>query len=246
MKLVSLNIECNKHYERFLPFLKKENPDVICLQEVLEEDFEFIKKELGCQGIFKPFEYVVSPHPNYVNLLGKKFGNAIFSKNIIDSGYFFYWGLEENCRVSYEEYRQRREDLRSYVLMWVDIQDESGKTYRYVTTHFPVTKEGESTPHQLEILEPFFRKLDEFGEFVLCGDFNAPRGKETFTRLSKKYTDNIPDTYVTSIDQHLHRMKNIQFMVDGLFTTPKYIASDVSLIDGVSDHMAIVATINRT
>ena len=34
-------------------------------------------------------------------------------------------------------------------------------------------------------------------------------------------------------------------MVDGLFTTPAYKASDVKLVDGISDHMAIVAKINR-
>jgi hypothetical protein len=33
------------------------------------------------------------------------------------------------------------------------------------------------------------------------------------------------------------------YVVDGLFTTPEYKATDVGLVDGVSDHMAIVATI---
>ena len=35
------------------------------------------------------------------------------------------------------------------------------------------------------------------------------------------------------------------FMVDGLFTTPTYRALNVKLIDGISDHMAIVAEINK-
>ena len=34
MKLISLNIELNRHHDLVLPFLKKEKPDVICLQEL--------------------------------------------------------------------------------------------------------------------------------------------------------------------------------------------------------------------
>jgi hypothetical protein len=75
---------------------------------------------------------------------------------------------------------------------------------------------------------------------------NAPRGKESFSRLAKKYKDNIPPEYKTSIDQNLHKVKGIQFMVDGLFTTPSYKASDVKLVDGVSDHMAVVAEITKS
>jgi hypothetical protein len=43
----------------------------------------------------------------------------------------------------------------------------------------------------------------------------------------------------------LHRVKGIMFMVDGLFTTSKYNATNVKLVDGVSDHMAIVANIEK-
>jgi hypothetical protein len=35
------------------------------------------------------------------------------------------------------------------------------------------------------------------------------------------------------------------FMVDGLFTTKEYQATDVHLVDGLSDHMAIVGTITK-
>jgi endonuclease/exonuclease/phosphatase family metal-dependent hydrolase len=252
MKIVSLNIECNKHYERFIPFLSSygtvasplARPDVICLQEVLEEDVSYLKEKLGYVNfIFKPFEYVVSHHPSYKNLYGKKHGIAIFSNNIINSGHSYYWGNENYCHTPFDEYVGKFDQFKNYVFVWADVQDESGKTYRCVTTHFPVTKEGESTPHQLEILTPLFAKLDELGDFVLCGDFNAPRGNETFRRIAKKYKDNIPEKYITSLDQNIHRVKGLMFMVDGLFTTNGYIAKDVSLVDGVSDHMAIVGTI---
>ena len=68
---------------------------------------------------------------------------------------------------------------------------------------------------------------------------------EAFDRIARKYKDNIPKKYKTSLDQNLHRVKGLQYMVDGLFTTPGYKASNVKLVDGVSDHVAIVADIEK-
>lgn len=245
MKLISLNIECNIHFETIFPFLEKEQPDVVCFQEVLEEDFHFLETKLGMTGYFKPNKYLSSLNPYYQDFYGKKEGMAIFSNKVINFNYFFYWGAEANVSMQFEEYIKNEEKKQNYLLLWVDVQDSTGETYKFATTHFPVTIEGESTPHQLEILEPFFKKIDSLDEVVFCGDFNAPRGNQTFSEIAKKYKDNIPLSYKTSIDQDLHRVKNIQFMVDGLFTTPLYIARDVKLVDGVSDHMAIVATITK-
>lgn len=247
MKLISLNIECNKHYLRNIPFLLKENPDVICLQEVLEEDFEYLQKELGQNGIYKSWKYFDSRQDHHKDMYAKRFGNAIFSRSIIASGHYYYWGKEEYSIVPFDEYVKRQEELKNYVLLWADIRDKDGEVHRIVTTHFPATVRGESTPHQLELMVPFFEKLDSLGEFVLCGDFNAPRGNETFSRLAKKYSDAVPSHYKTSIDNSLHRngYENIIFMVDGLFLTEAYEAHDVVLIDGVSDHMAIRATITK-
>lgn len=243
MKLVSINIELNKHYRTVLDFLKQENPDVICLQELLEDDFENFKKVLGKQGIFKTHTRV-GEEPHLQDIKEKKGGVAIFANNIVDSGSIYYEGSEDNLLKTYSEY-VTGENNKNSVLVWIDTKDSDGKSYRFATTHVPVTKGGESTPYQLEIIDLLLKELDSLGEFVLCGDMNAPRGKETFSRIAKKYKDNIPEEYKTSLDQNLHRVKNLQHMVDGLFTTTKYQVSNVKLIDGISDHMAIVADINK-
>ncbi len=59
------------------------------------------------------------------------------------------------------------------------------------------------------------------------------------------YTDNIPSCYTTSIDPHLHRAGALDLLVDVLFTTPKYRASDVRLVSGLSDHMAVAGNIEK-
>lgn len=244
MKLVSINIELNKHYKTVLDFLKLQEPDVICLQELLEDDFEDFKKALGQQGVFKSHTRV-GKHSHLEDIEGKKEGVAIFAKNIIDSGSIYYEGSEENILKTYSEYLSNEENNKNSVLLWIKTKNEEGEPYKFITTHVPVTKEGKSTPYQLAVIDTLLEKLDLLGEFVFCGDMNAPRGNEAFSRLAKKYKDNIPLEYKTSLDQNLHRVKNLQNMVDGLFTTPAYNASNVKLLDGISDHMAIVADINK-
>ena len=245
MKIVSLNIEFDKHHDIVLPFLKKENPDVICIQELLEPDFEMYKKELGMSGTYKPIEYIYFPY--YGGPKDLRQGEAIFAKNFIEANYEYYVGSEENINHKFDDYFADESFHKNNVLIVAKVADSTGKEFTIATTHFTLTKEGESTPIQLENLDKLFALTQSFPEIVLIGDMNAPRGFETFTRLSKKYKDNIPLEYKTSIDVTIHRngLNCAERMVDGLFTTPKYVASNVKLVSGLSDHMAIVADIEK-
>jgi exonuclease III len=239
MKLISLNIEMNKHTDVILEFIRAENPDVICFQELLEDDFSFYKKEFALDGIFQSCRY--SRHSNYPESMGKKIGVAIFAKNIVRSGFMYYVGNGTELLKPFDAVHFKDEEA----LVWAEIKNTDGIVYTFATAHLPVTHHGESSPFQLQALENFFTKLDTLREFVLAGDMNAPRGNETFNRLAKKYKDNIPLEYKTSIDQNLHRVKGLPYMIDCLFTTPLYRASNVSLMDGVSDHMAVVGEIEK-
>jgi len=130
------------------------------------------------------------------------------------------------------------------VLTSVEIE-KGGATFRVATTHFTWSEKGEASDLQKEDLGKLFPLLEGLREFVLCGDFNAPRGRTTFDAIAAKYKDNIPLEYTTSIDGSMHRAGNLPYMVDGLFTTPEYQASNVALNSGVSDHLAITATIHK-
>ena len=66
-----------------------------------------------------------------------------------------------------------------------------------------------------------------------------------FARIAKKYKDNIPPHYVTSLDRKLHRAGHLELMVDGLFSTSEYLLDHVELRSGVSDHCAIIAELSR-
>ena len=132
----------------------------------------------------------------------------------------------------------------NFFLLIVDVIIED-IPYTFITTHFTWTIGGETTDEQRIHLKKILGFLETVPGFVMAGDFNAPRGREIFQTLASKYKDNIPKEYTTSIDKNLHRAGDLQLMVDGLFTTPDYVATDVKLSDGVSDHMAVTAVVSK-
>ncbi len=241
LSLVSVNIEWDKHLDTVLPFLREERADVTCVQELLEQDIALFEEACGQLIMYSPVGYLERGTMLTI-------GCGIFSRvPFIERGERYYVGARDTIRVDDE-----KSDIGTHVLSYGSFAKE-GVEYRIATTHLTWSKDGESTAEQLEDLNKLFAELDSIGEFALCGDFNAPRGRETFSRLAAKYQDNIPTECTTSIDMRVHKTKDIPeararvatYMVDGLFTTPGYSAKDVRLQFGVSDHAAIVATIEK-
>lgn len=241
LSLVSLNVEEDKRFDTALPFFADIRPDVTCVQELLEHDIPRFEAVCGPLAAFAPLCRVVRNGEEYVR------GTALFSRrNVANAGVHYYVGAKETIRVD-----DGISDVGTHAVVYADVGEES---YRILTTHHTWSMDGASTPEQLTDVDSLMAFLEGLDGFVLCGDFNAPRGGETFSRLAAHYTDNIPQEYKTSIDTALHKTRDRPeararvetFMVDGLFTTPAYVARDVRFQFGVSDHAAIVATLEKT
>ena len=88
----------------------------------------------------------------------------------------------------------------------------------------------------------------------MCGDFNIPRHyNPLYDELTKYYVDNIPLSYISSLDPTLHyagshpdkKMLFDSYMVDYIFTQTPYTATDVRLEFSISDHAGVVAHISK-
>ena len=169
-------------------------------------------------------------------------------------GLGFYSNLPiSNLRQEY--YYQPMKELPTLIIgdeetVWRGIieatVEKNGDSYTIATTHFTRTPDGSTSDKQRVDLKNLFKLLMKNSELILCGDFNAPRGGEIFGALSKIYTDNIPPQYESSLDPKLHRIgETKKLMVDGLFTTHQYSATEVKLAEGISDHKAITAVIEK-
>lgn len=242
LKLISVNIEKDRHLtERVLPFIAKEQPTVLCLQEVCEKDLTEIKTV----GNFDSYCYApMTLQPSFLSQdagILHSVGVAIFVRGCTDVVFSKnYYVKDENViPFAYAEDRYALPSNVSNVLCSVTLRFGS-VSYACATTHCCVTPNGDTTPYQITQANDLLRLLEKLPSVVFCGDLNAPRGRETFALFAQKYTDNIPPEYDSSIDPVLHRVSGLRFMVDGLFSTPDFLVKDVSLVTGVSDHKAVV------
>lgn len=234
LKLVSINIQGadgTMHHTRVRDFVTKENPDILCLQELRENEVHDFAERYGHHHAFAPMGTIENPHKEKAMV-----GIGLFSRfpltDIRTEYYFsakdFTWGHVVNR-----------------VLLTGSVSCD-GTDYTIGTTHFTFTGKGEPDDRQRRDLSVFLDLLSGYRDILFCGDFNAPRGMETFDTIAMKYRDHIPSKYDTSLDPNFHKTKGaVRFMVDGLFSTPEYQTENVRLQFGVSDHAAIVATIQK-
>lgn len=251
-RLVSLNIEHAKHLSRVIPFLRETDPDIVCLQELNEPDIPCIAEALGYENrIYAPMtRFSHDAGPRIVSGIG------IFShRPAITTRVDYYWG-EPGSVVDFDETDvDTKMKTEKFAVVSCEVEHNSS-ALKVAMTHFIWTPKGDADDYQREGARRLLAILNGYGEFVLCGDFNAPRVHkgapgEIYTMFASRYKDNIPLEYETSIDVTLHRSGKLRpeeladKMVDQLFTTPAYRADNVQLISGVSDHMAIVADVSR-
>ena len=242
LKLISLNIEKDKHYETVLPFLDNENADVICLQEV-PESFIPMLQERGYFINFAPL--AIFPHKT----ADEKNGIIMGSKFPMTSRTIYYHRSDAEL-VKYT--KNNKVGTLSLPYIMSSIETNVG-VFNIATTHMINTENGKEDAPQIKIMYKMLEKLKRESEHLICGDFNMPRGyNNLYEDVTKEYTDNIPPHYQSSLDKNLHRLGKVEidepifdkFMVDYIFTKTSYLASDVRLEFGVSDHAAVVANIS--
>ncbi len=238
LKLVDLNVEGNRHLPEIIPFLQKEAADIITLQEVFETNLPELEQKLKLKAYFFPLMKITKPNTFGFPLLGK-IGLAFLTRLPVEAtGHRYYRGKPTELPEMLSQ-----PDAQNIALVWIKLK-KNNKTYTVCTTHFVWALPEDADAKQAPYLEKLLSILELIQEFILAGDFNAPRGRKTFNQLASRYQDNVPQAIASTLDPQLHRT-NRKLVVDGLFTTPEYKAKNVKIISGVSDHKAIVADIEK-
>lgn len=242
LKVVSINIERDLHHDLVTDFLLKEQPDVVCMQEVFKEDLEMYSSVLSMDYIFAPMCFFRKKDRESIGLMGV----AVFAKNILSNKSFYIVGDEDEIPKHIHQASLTQRNTINLPLLCLNIKNSLSEIFSISTFHFTWTPEGVSTEYQKQDVVDLIRVLDtQVKDFVLMGDSNCPRGFESFDMLAKEYKDNIPVEYDTSIDGNLHRVKGLKQMVDVCFSTSDYDVKNVRLVSGVSDHKAVVAEIYK-
>ncbi len=235
LKVVSINIEGDKHLDIVADFLAREQADIVCLMEVCQKDV------LQIAGQRYPF-VVFAPNDVLGNIDGKEglepTGVAILSKEIALNVEKEYFGEKPRKDIV-----ERGSGSHAPVMLTATF----GRL-RLAALHFTWTKKGRVSIEQTNHLERLLQLL-EGKELLMCGDFNIPRGNENYFKLARKYKDNIPKDIQSTLDPILHYANQaeagkLKLVVDYVFSTTKYKVSEVRVVSGVSDHCAIVCTIS--
>ncbi|MBI2310086.1 endonuclease/exonuclease/phosphatase family protein [Candidatus Collierbacteria bacterium] len=237
IKIVSLNIEGDKHLPEVVRLVGQKNPDAVCLQEVFEDDFHLLHRQFDMKGIFMPTVWIDSPGMPRFGKQGP-FGAAMFSRLAGEFGGNYYFKRRGSKLPRY----QGKPNAGHRCLVWQKI--DNGLTI--ATTHFTWSKNGLATQKQHRELGALSKLLDKLHPDVVCGDFNAPRGGEIWSKLAEQMIDNIPPGVKTTLDPALHYANGVELVVDGFFTNRKnrIIVKSLRLVNGVSDHLAVSAIIS--
>lgn len=252
MKLISLNIEGNKHLDQVLPFLESTPTDVLCIQEIFERDAVMFSNHLGMKHTFSPM--LLDQNKREAGEPWEPFGIALLSHSPLSNIQSQeYWSPQPELQQFDRTDIHTKRKTEKHTLLSAEVT-VNGKVYTVANTHFTWTPNGVSNEYQKLDTKSLLMLLEKIPEIVLCGDFNMPRNyNELYKVFASRYTDAIPGSYVSSLDLSLHRRGNdpaqapnlARFMVDYIFLSPHYSASTVRLEKGISDHMAVVADIEK-
>ena len=238
LKLLTLNIEQDRHLDRVAQTIATHLPDIVCLQEVFEKDCAKLAAVGGYQ-----VKYAIStlmPEGTAGNTSPRSWGVAVLTRVQLINQTVAYYSDDPRIRIF-----DAPNDLRRMVVM-TELQHE-GRFYRFGTTHFTWSMAGATTEEQLADFARLKRVLLPYSDYVLCGDFNAPRGGELFARFTDELglIDHLPPNVTTTIDPQFHYGGALELAVDTIFSTPEYSVTDVQVLEGISDHKGILARVAR-
>lgn len=238
MKLLQLNAWAGRLEDQVEELIQSENPDIVCLQEVVNIDggkaaffitIDDIRKELGYDHSYYSPVYSM-------NFMRRRlaFGNGILSKfPIIDKDTTFTY-LAENDNFDFLE-----DDYNVRNLQHVVIRTEDGKlnVLNHHGFHVPRHKDGDDeTLRQCKQIADYIKTLN--GPVILAGDFNLSPHSPSLEQINEILTNlSIMADLKTTRTDLTHKSE----VCDYIFVSKDIRVKSFKASDKVvSDHMALI------
>ena len=238
MKILQLNTWGGRLGKQIVELLKKEQADVVCLQEAIEmlpsgnsflfEDLEEIRTKTGYEHVhFVPqFGY------NMMNRKAKS-GLAILSNVPFEETDVVFTRLEyvDDFDIIDTDY-----NIRSLQRITVEYAERKLHILNHHGHHVPTHKDGdEETMRQCQMIVEYISGLE--GPVVLCGDFNLAPGSESLEQINKVLVNHAKERGVLTTRTPLTHKTEV---CDYIFTSPDIEVSDFQVLDDIaSDHKAL-------
>ncbi len=246
-KYLTLNIWFGGElWDQALAFLKKENPDILAIQEAYQKDdpslpvnyrtVSELKKELDYKYVFFAPEFLHKRKTVKVDM-----GNVIFSRfPIISKNVVFFNQPYGECDT---------EDSSIVPFVPRNIQhakiDLNGVVLNIFNTHGIWGEEGSDNPNRLKMSQIIVDQIKGKENVILSGDFNVNQGTKSIKNIEKYLQNIFKDELKTSFN--MKRKPKVsgygEAVVDNIFITPdlRIIKHYCPNVD-ISDHFPLIAT----
>lgn len=251
-KLVQLNtLHGGEIFQPMMDFLKKENGDILHLQEVFSNEqrihfpnnlnyscFQFIQDNFNYPytAFVKGFEWQVTPETNL------PMGNATFSRFSIDSFHSVYMPDHKGFDYNYYSSKQPKDFSdapASFVASTLHIGDKKVKS---INIHGVWGFDGEDNPRRLQMRDQILEEIKNDEYVIVSGDFNTTPDTQTMQGLESKLVNVFKNELRTTFNGKRWKHADPTYVVDYLFVSPNIKVVDHYMPNAdISDHMPLVA-----
>lgn len=174
VSLLTWNVWYKEKAENIIELLKQENPDIICLQELTQNDPHSTQKDVP-EYISKELGY------NYYHIVANTWNNET-----LGNGIFSRFPLVDEKHVYVAERNDNSDDFskegRVYVEAKVDLGEQS---VTVGTTHLSYTHKFIETEQKLREVDNLINQFKK-ERYIVCGDFNVPPESKTMQHISEE------------------------------------------------------------
>ena len=192
VKFLCLNLwQGGNLMDDILAFIKKEDPDILVLQEVYDghnpswdrqyRSMDVLRKELNYQ-----YSHFAKSYLDNRDIGKVDYGNAVFSKfPIKDSNFIFYdIPYRDDYVESFENFPLASRNLQQVTL------DVSGKELSIFNTQGIWGKDGDDNERRFQMIETIISQIKGKKNVIVAGDFNFKDTTQAIANL-EKYLVNI-------------------------------------------------------
>lgn len=239
MKIIQLNIWGGKLGHQVISFLKDENPDLVCMQEVNDlkgrSGYKFfatlneIKKEAGFDEAFMSPTYSARYMEREL-----AYGNAILSRLPFKSTETIFTHREYVRNFDVE---RDGGNIRNLQIVSVETGGKTLNVLNHHGYHLKGTKQGdENTMKAAKTIAAEIRRLK--GPVIMCGDFNLSPHSESLEVINKEL-DNL--SIRNGLKRTYTKLSIINEVCDYIFVNDQVRVKRFRISDElVSDHKALI------
>ncbi len=250
LKVLCLNIWIGGIlFDEIIAFLKKENPDILLLQEVYNGDGSFHKIQYRALGELQKalgYEFAHFAPAFFEDGEGKEVvqGNAILCKFPLAevSTTFYDIGYSKRDPNDSTKYHETPRNLQHV------IADLGQKKLHILNTQGIWGTNGKDSDRRLQMSEHILKEIGDAHPVVFAGDLNVDEKTQSVAQIEEKLVNVFKNQLKTSFNVSRKNLVTdpgfATAVVDMLFLSPdlKVVSSSVPQVD-VSDHLPLVCEI---